>query len=289
MPRRRLTDGVTFERVTQGHYLPTEIASEFEDRCAAVLEAVPHAVLSHWTALRLHGLPVPPAADEDLHVVVERGRTEPRRRGVICHVVREPLRPDLVRGLAVFAPARSWCDAAAAGAALHDVVAAGDALWRRRPTAPQEIREMLVRRVGHRGVMAAWRALALLDRRSESPMESRLRVLLVLAGLPPTDVNADVRHCGTGAFLARVDLLYAEARVAVEYDGDHHRDRAQWQADLLRRERLEADGWCVVVVTARDVLGDPSTVVTRVRARVLARTPPPAPAVRAAGPRRPGP
>lgn len=266
LARRRLTEGPAFARTTRGRYLPSELGDDLESRCAAVLDVVPHAVLSHWTALGLHGIPVPRESLEELDVIVRRGSTEPRRAGLRCHVSRQAVPLVVVNGLPVTEPVPAWCDVAAVGATVAELVSAGDALWRTSLCAPDDIMTSLGCRPGRRGTARARLALELLDRRAESPMESVLRVVLVLAGLAPTGVNVDVRHSRAGAFLARVDLAYGKARLAVEYDGDHHRDRAQWQQDLLRRERLEADGWRVLVFTARDVLGNPEAVVRRVRA-----------------------
>ncbi len=51
---------------------------------------------------------------------------------------------------------------------------------------------------------------------AESPPESRVRVLLLQAGLRPVP-QCDV-YAG-GVWLARVDLAFPHAKVAVEYDG----------------------------------------------------------------------
>lgn len=62
-----------------------------------------------------------------------------------------------------------------------------------------------------------------------------------------------------------MDLAYEDQRIAVEYEGDHHRtDRAQWHKDVHRQGRLEDLGWRVIRVTASD-LATPATLLTRVR------------------------
>jgi hypothetical protein len=55
-------------------------------------------------------------------------------------------------------------------------------------------------------------------------MESRLRLILVFGGLP-RPVSQFVVRDRTGMFVARVDLVYPEQRLAIEYEGDHHRGR----------------------------------------------------------------
>ena len=96
-------------------------------------------------------------------------------------------------------------------------------------------------------------------------MESLLRVALVDAGLTEPEVNAVVRT-SSRTFVARVDLAWRSERIAVEYEGDHHRtDRAQWARDLQRTAALEAEGWMVLRALHRDIR-DPQQLVARIRA-----------------------
>ena len=73
------------------------------------------------------------------------------------------------------------------------------------------------------------------------------------AGLPVPLLNHELRDA-SGAFVARIDLAYPHARVALEYEGDIHRvDRSTWQKDIRRRERVEDLGWRMIRVTADDL------------------------------------
>jgi very-short-patch-repair endonuclease len=102
-------------------------------------------------------------------------------------------------------------------------------------------------------------------------METRLRLLLVRAGLPAPCVNRDVVE--DGAWLARPDLSYPLQRIAIEYEGDHHRtDRRQWKRDKARRRLLEDHGWLVIEVIDDDVYKTPELTVARVRAARTARS-----------------
>lgn len=105
----------------------------------------------------------------------------------------------------------------------------------------------------------------------DSPMETHLRLLLVLAGLPEPVVGHVVLD-SDGGWLATPDLSYPELEIAIEYDGAHHlTNAAQWQRDIRRRENLERAGWLVRVVTARDLLAAPATVVARITTDLRAR------------------
>lgn len=118
-----------------------------------------------------------------------------------------------------------------------------------------------------RGSRQARRAMQLADARSESPQESRLRVGLVLAGLPPAVPQFEVRH--QGRFLASVDLAYPEAKLAIEYDGLWHAAPGQLGRDRRRLNALVSAGWRVIHVTAAD-LHDLTGIVTAIRAALAA-------------------
>jgi very-short-patch-repair endonuclease len=101
---------------------------------------------------------------------------------------------------------------------------------------------------------------------SESPMESRERMLLVLAGLPRPQAQVPV-HDTLGRFVGRPDLYYPERRLGLEYDGGTHRETL---AEDNRRQNLLLDaGVKLLRFTARDVLGTPDMVV-RLVGRALA-------------------
>ncbi|WP_231925283.1 endonuclease domain-containing protein [Micromonospora purpureochromogenes] len=105
--------------------------------------------------------------------------------------------------------------------------------------------------------------LALAEPLSESPMETRPRLLLLDAGLPPATAQHDVLDA-RGRFVGRVDLAWPALRVAVEYDGDHHRERVHFRQDVARLNALRAAGWLVLRFTADDVLRRPSQTVDMV-------------------------
>jgi hypothetical protein len=113
--------------------------------------------------------------------------------------------------------------------------------------------------------------LSLVEPLAESPMESILRLLLHDAGLPPPTAQVTVRR--DGRFVARVDLGYPQWRVAIEYEGDHHRGQRQFRRDVARLNALREAGWVVLRFTADDVLRRPGDLIRQV-SRALAQAAP---------------
>ncbi len=119
------------------------------------------------------------------------------------------------------------------------------------------------------GDAQAAQVIGLVEPRSESPMETRLRLVIVNGGLPRPVAQYEVRDA-SGTFIGRVDLAYPEWKVAIEYDGDHHRDRATFRDDIRRANALRVAGWTVLRFTASDVWRRPDQVVADIRAVIPA-------------------
>ena len=74
----------------------------------------------------------------------------------------------------------------------------------------------------------------------------------------------------TAEWLARVDLLYREFRIVIEYDGRIHIDDRQRRADLRRRNLLTGAGYVVLHFMGSDVLGRHHLVIDQVTQALLA-------------------
>ncbi|MFR9800704.1 endonuclease domain-containing protein [Pseudonocardia sp. RS010] len=159
---------------------------------------------------------------------------------------------------------------------LVEAVLAVDALARRRrrEPAPFDLGDLLrlrKARPGARGCTRVDRVLDLVDPRAESPMETRMRLLLVLAGLPVPAVQYEIRT--RDGRRVRFDLAYPEARLAIEYDGDEHDDTLDRRRDV----RTAQLGWHTLRLLGADILRTPQATVRLVaglrseRARHLER------------------
>ena len=106
------------------------------------------------------------------------------------------------------------------------------------------------------------RELARLAEPAESPMETRLRWLLLHAGLPRPQVQADL-HDRQGRFVGRADLYFPMSRLVVEFDGGNHRERLV--GDDRRQNELVNGGFTVLRFTSADLRNRPEIVVAQVR------------------------
>jgi hypothetical protein len=148
-------------------------------------------------------------------------------------------------------------------------VVALDALCHRRLVTVRQVERRLDASAGP-GTRRCREALMLVEPRCESPMETRLRLLLIDAGAPPPVAQYEV-HDGAGRLVGRVDLAYPQWRIAIEYEGDHHRERAQFRRDIGRINDLHGQGWLVLRFTADGVLRHPGRVVRHVARAIQAR------------------
>jgi Protein of unknown function (DUF559) len=172
-----------------------------------------------------------------------------------------------VAGLSVTSPARTALDFGCWYPTMT-AVAGIDALARAIEIKAADV-ELLARRYpGRRGIARARQAIELFDAGAQSPKESWLRVVLIQAGLPRPQTQIPVRD-EFGSPFAYLDMGWEDVKVAVEYDGEQHRnDRRQYTWDVRRLESLERLGWIVIRVLAGD---RPAEIVSRVRAALARR------------------
>lgn len=253
-----------FQKVFFDRYVCASVPVTTELRAATALRQLGEsAYASHLTAAELWGIPVP--ADGIIHVTVQRDEGRNRRRGVLTHrPISAGGRWTTLRGVRVSTPEQVFCELAAIGIGLVDLVVAGDAMIKARRATLRSLRAAVDAMRGSSGVRLARRALGYVRAGVDSPMETRLRLLLVLAGLPEPTVNVILRSL-SGDWSRRFDLCYEALKLIVEYDGAQHAELDQRESDIHRREELERLGYRIVTVTSRGIYREPERTLRRVR------------------------
>ena len=257
--------GPAFRRVFHDVHARAHDAPRLRVRALAALRLAPvGAVAARHTAAELLGGVVPPTAT--VHLALPSGRL--RVRGV--RAVRRPLGATArVGGVPVTTAEDTFLDLVG-DLGLVDLVVLGDSLVQRGRTTPERLVAATASLSGRRAHLAR-RAAGLVRAGVDSPMETRLRMLLVLAGLPEPVVN-HIEYDEWGRWVRRYDLSWPELRLAVEYDGRQHaQSQRQWERDVERREELDLEDWRIVVVLAKGVYREPERTLDRVVQALRAR------------------
>lgn len=251
-----------WHRLFRGVYAPSSLPLSTALRAqGALLLHPPPAHASHATAAALLGVPVP--IDADVHVTVKDRRDRRTRPGLRAHVREAGSHCQVFGGIRVSHPAQLFVELAGS-LPFVDAVVAGDAMVRLGLITLPALRAHCAKARGKHS-RTARRLVRYVREGVDSPMETRLRLLLVLAGLPEPEVNHVIRD-EWGSILRRFDLAYPTLKLIIEFDGRHHVRRAeQWEADIARRETLESDGWRTLIVTSAGIYRDPTATVEKVR------------------------
>lgn len=270
-----------------GLYVPWQGDADLVTRCEHLVPLLGEQHwFSHLTAARLWGMPVPTrwSPGEPLRVMALADAAPMRRAEVIGWETEGDLPRTMLGALPLVAPADVWCQLAVRGSIGVDaetgwkrnldrdwLVAVGDFLLTgpklgaaRRPLCTlDELTEAVARRRGRRGVKdLAW-AVEHVRAPVHSPKETFTRLGLVACGLPEPEVQVPVL---TAEGWRHSDLGYPEARLLIEYQGDHHRtDRAQWLSDLTRVQLFEDAGYRVMLVGDADITPDCRALAARIR------------------------
>lgn len=257
-----------------------EIASVQDLVAAYATVMAPHHVYAGMTAARLWGLPIAAewTRDEPLVIARAKGTTRGMTRGTRHIAVDgERMLRTQIDGVPVLDPLSTALTLARELSHEH-LVQVLDALltpsrWYpelrlpRAPTQPHATAEQLVAFVARCSGLAGVTALraAAADARAgvDSRFETITRLLIVEAGLPEPVVHPLVIIDGIEM---HPDLAYPELKIAIEYEGDGHREEKQWGVDIDRYARLEAAGWINVRVTKAHMARRGAHFIERVRA-----------------------
>lgn len=267
---RKLADG-TLLRVFAGCFARADAPPTLHERARVLQRSiVAGSIISHSTAARLYGFPLPrtmTTCEEVLHCRVPPECSARRGRWLSTH----PMHPGPTMrwaGLTLSHPLEVLREIA--GDLTHvervmivDAIAGGR--WC-RPLQIQlaELRAMAAETTG-RGSAAVREACRDARENVWSPQETRTRLMLLDEGFAEPVCNAPVVDPDTGV-VYRADVAYPELRIAIEYDGKvEHMTRTQWANDLHKNEVLHRLGWTVLRISAEDLLR-PRLFLARLRA-----------------------
>ena len=234
---------------------------------AAQRRLPPDAVFSGLTAAWLHKIEVLPC--DLIEATVPPESALYRRSGIR---IRRAALPDadvvVRRGLRTTGIVRSLADICATTSLTDGVVVTDAALHARRASLSQ-LSEWADMHAARRGIRNFRRVIALAEPDTESPMESRLRMVLYFGGLPRPKVQVPI-YDAKGRFVGRPDLYYEKARLGIEFDGAIH--RTTLAEDNRRQNKLLNAGIRLLRFTAGDV-HNPASVVMQVRAALAMEAP----------------
>jgi hypothetical protein len=256
----------SFHRVLYDSWVSSHVPITPMLRAGAAIRLAPEGSrLSHHTAAEIWGAVVP--AEPNVHLTVPTANDRLIRKGIRSHCATRTRGLTWKKGLPVSMPEQAFLELAAIGVGLVDLVVAADSMIKVGSATPDQLRVSAEDYDG-RYCRVARRAAGLAREGVDSPMETRLRMLMVLAGLPEPRVNLIVRGID-GAWHRRYDLAYENLQLIIEYDGRQHADTAQWLTDIHRREQLDRMHWRIIVVTSEGIYREPAETLRRIRSALL--------------------
>jgi len=275
----RLTRAGVLRRVRRGAYTAGELYDRADPAtrhkllaAAVVKQAKTRVIVSHVSAVPLHGGPTWGMPLETAHVTRPDGRAGRSEAGIRQHhgvllegdvVVRD--------GLEVTSPTRTALDVTTCLSAEASLVLVNDFLHRGLTTAA-DLRGRYAPMAMHPFTLRTDLVLRLADGRVESVGESRTFYLCYRWGIPAPDPQYAVCD-GRGVLVARLDFAWPEYGVWLEFDGREKylefRKPGESVADTVLREKqresmiAELTGWRCIRITWAD-LQRPKETVARI-------------------------
>ena len=258
--------GKTWRRISSGLYRWSELPEDPWLMFSAWRRALPsESVFAGASAAWLFGLDVLPL--DPVEVIVPASSGIRTRAGLLVrHAEVAPNDVVSIRGLRATALPLTLAGLCLRRPDVEALVAIDAALCRGLTDAAALIRYVAAAK-GRPGTRKLF-SLAALAAPAESPMETRLRWLLMEARLPRPQVQVNLRN-GAGLFVGRADLYYPEARLVLEYDGHNHRERLV--EDDRRQNLMLNAGYRLLRFTSADLFNRAEVVVAQVRAALSRR------------------
>lgn len=277
---------------SRGIWIPEDLEDALFQARALSLHH-PTGAISHLTAARIWGFPLPTRSDRGgpIHLTLPPTASPTSRRGVTCH--RLPFDPtgDVVQlgsGTRVTTRLRTAADLASL-LTVDDLVVVLDHLLRQprprlekrprayadRPFAESDDLAMLALSMkGRFGANALRRAIPLARVGSDSPRETQLRLACVRAGLPEPELNTPIVILDRSGRPVRTlhdpDLQWKQYRVVAEYEGRHHSNPLQVERDVRRSDSVREEGWTEVRVVSSDMAQDAYYAVAKIESALRA-------------------
>lgn len=269
----RLRSGVYIERdgdaaTVDGVPSYESARRDFVERSRAAARSIePGTVLSHGSALALHGLPLYGVPLDRPSATRHRpGGGSRRSSALTCWNIPLDGSTAVVDGVPVTSPARTIIDVART-VGLESGVCAGDEAIRRGLVTRSDLQGEADAARGRSGAARARALPALTSGLAESVLESLIRLILVLGGVPEPDLQVWLGVRGGERF--RVDLYWREWRLIGEADGfakygtGQEQIRGSWNAERRRQRQLEDAGYVVIRWTWED-LRHPRRIIDQV-------------------------
>ncbi len=258
---RAVLQGPRFRRLFPDVYVRADVEVDLAVRSlAAAVLGGDRGVLGGYSAAELLGASCGPL-DAPAELIVHGRRRAPP--GLVVRVEDvSAVERWCVRATAVTSPVRTVLDLACRGSLVEAVVAV-DALAHRFGFPPRDVIRCAYDHPGRRGATRLPQVVKLAHPGAESPMETRIRLAIVLAGLPVPLLQVPV-----GPY--RLDLAYPDILLAVEYDGREHLDQRRALRDLDRQAYLTAAGWRILRFPKKVVLYEPALIPWTVRRAMIA-------------------
>lgn len=253
---RRIRDGEVF-RVSHGVYSlePPDTACRL--RALDLTLHIP-VVACMNTAAQIYGFETDP--DARAHILDPGVRVRPSPEVMVHQRIGAPLKK--VDGRLLTAP--SWTAIELARTLRRPrALATLDAALRSGTCSIAELENALTEQHGRRGVVKVRDLLPLADARSESPMESEMRLVFIDGGLPEPELQYEILDLH--GRLWRVDFAWPDHRVVAEYDSvDWHANPEAFKHDRIKVARLQEVGWTTVPAVVDDVRRYPVELCARI-------------------------
>lgn len=183
--------GPRFHKILYDSYVSSSVPITTRLRAEAVLGlSAPGSYISHHTAAELWSGVVP--ACSDIHITVPGDSPRSRRQGIRAHSTTGLTMTSTFQGLRISSPTQTFLDLASS-LDLVELVVLGDSFVKKKHVTPDDLVTATSQWIGS-GAARARKAARLVRKGVDSPKETRLRMLLVLAGLPEPTVNIIIRN-----------------------------------------------------------------------------------------------